>query len=851
MLKIDEIRIENLIEGCITDNCNPVFSFSLLSEKQDTYLVKAVVKVGDWQQTVYSQKDIIYTGVLIPFTMYIVDITAYDNHGEIAVKTAYFQTGRMKTIWDAKWITKTSYTPEKKKSPIPMTFEKKFKSSKQIKRAYMTVTAMGIFEINLNGNVLTQEYFAPGFTSYKHTLQYVFYDITDYINLENKLIAVVGGGWAVGRFTYSSKSQITTKRQMLLAEMFFEYADGSFEKIVTDETWKVTLNGNYRFGDFYDGETFDSTIKLDSVSWESADTAKLKFKPKITARYGCPVKAHETLLPVNVFVAINGEVVYDFGQNFAGVIHLKINGRENQKIVIRHAEILCKGNLSVKSLRTAKATVTYICSQGEQIYSPKLTYMGFRYVGIRGIERKDINVSAFAIYSDIEAIGAFECSNPLINKLQSNIVWSSKSNFVDIPTDCPQRDERQGWTGDISVFSRTACYNFDLSRFLGKWLADVRYEQGKLGGIPFIVPRHGDIWPVIPTACWSDGCILVPWAEYLARGSKTLLKKQYPVMKKYLKAVKFWASLFSFSKDQKKIWKYLFQFGDWCAPDGYIKDWMKKGKWIATAYYANSCNIMAKISDILGYAKDKEYYNKLSTEICTAYINVFTNGDGKLDNEFQTAYVLPIYFNMTDESTKLRMANNLERLVKERDYHLSTGFTGTPYLLFALSDNNKVDVAYKLLMQDTCPSWIYQVKHGATTFWEQWCAVSPDNEEKGLTYDESDSEASFNHYAYGAVGDFLYRRIAGIEATSGGYETFSIKPVIGGNLIYAKSSQKTPYGTITSKWEISNDIFSIDFTVPVSTKCTVTLPNGKTANFGSGKYTLSEKINYELQRNEL
>nr|HPJ75762.1 family 78 glycoside hydrolase catalytic domain [Clostridia bacterium] len=406
MLKIDEIRIENLIEGCITDNCNPVFSFSLLSEKQDTYLVKAVVKVGDWQQTVYSQKDIIYTGVLIPFTMYIVDITAYDNHGEIAVKTAYFQTGRMKTIWDAKWITKTSYTPEKKKSPIPMTFEKKFKSSKQIKRAYMTVTAMGIFEINLNGNVLTQEYFAPGFTSYKHTLQYVFYDITDYINLENKLIAVVGGGWAVGRFTYSSKSQITTKRQMLLAEMFFEYADGSFEKIVTDETWKVTLNGNYRFGDFYDGETFDSTIKLDSVSWESADTAKLKFKPKITARYGCPVKAHETLLPVNVFVAINGEVVYDFGQNFAGVIHLKINGRENQKIVIRHAEILCKGNLSVKSLRTAKATVTYICSQGEQIYSPKLTYMGFRYVGIRGIERKDINVSAFAIYSDIEAIGA-------------------------------------------------------------------------------------------------------------------------------------------------------------------------------------------------------------------------------------------------------------------------------------------------------------------------------------------------------------------------------------------------------------------------------------------------------------
>jgi len=840
MLKINEIRIENLKGNCVTDNVSPTVSFSLLSDKQNTELLKAVVSVGDWEKTVYTHVDIIYDGKLTPFSYYIVEITAYDNHGESAVSSASFQTGRLKLPWEAKWITDRPYKPEKKTSPIPMTFQKTFCANKTIAKAYMTVTAMGIYELSVNGQTVTNEYFAPGFTSYKNTLQYNYYDVTDLLKNNNRIIAVVGGGWAVGRFTYGSKSQIISKRQAFLLELFLEYSNGSTEKIVTDETWQVTMNGNYRFGDFYDGETFDATVDLDKVAWKDADTTTFRFKPSITARYGCSVKAHEKFVPVKTFIAPNGEIVYDFGQNFAGVVNLEIDGKQDQMITVRHAEILCNGNLSVKSLRTAKATATYICMNGKQTYSPKLTYMGFRYVGISGIEMANIKVSAFAVYSDIEETGTFKCSEPLINKLQNNIVWSAKSNFVDIPTDCPQRDERQGWTGDISVFSSTACYNFDLSRFLEKWLLDLRSEQGILGGIPFVVPRHGDKWPVVPTACWGDSCILVPWAEYVARGSKFLLQKQYPTMKKYLKSVKSWAGLFSIGKSQRRIWKLLFQFGDWCAPDGYIKDWMGKGKWIATAYYANSCNIMAKIAEILGNEKDRSYYCKLNREICNAYINVFTDKNGKLKQEFQTAYVLPIYFNMADENTKKKMADNLARLVKERDFHLSTGFTGTPYLLFALSDCGKIDIAYKLLMQGTCPSWLYEVKHGATTLWEQWSAVSPDNEKNGLAFDESDSEASFNHYAYGAVGDFLYRRVAGIEATSGGYRTFNIKPVIGGNLIYAESCHKTPYGNIVSKWKVENGIFSLDFEVPVSTICTVTLPSGETKNFSSGKYTLSE-----------
>jgi alpha-L-rhamnosidase len=317
-------------------------------------------------------------------------------------------------------------------------------------------------------------------------------------------------------------------------------------------------------------------------------------------------------------------------------------------------------------------------------------------------------------------------------------------------------------------------------------------------------------------------------------------------MKKYLRTVKNWAGLFSLGK-QRHIWKLLFQFGDWCAPDGYIKDWMKKGQWIATAYDANSCGVMAEIAGLLGNERDKAYYQKLRAKICDAYLSVFTDGNGGLKQEFQTAYVLPLYFNMAGDAIKKKMAANLTRLVRQRNYHLSTGFTGTPYLLFALSDHGQADTAYKLLMQDSCPSWLYEIERGATTFWEQWGAVSPDNGARGLAIDESDSEVSFNHYAYGAVGDFLYRRVAGIEALSGGYKSFRIKPVIGGGLTYAKGRHKTPYGTVASEWKISGGLFTMEFEVPVSTACELTLPSGKTKTYGSGKYKITESIQEEGQ----
>ena len=841
MLKIDEIRIDHRSGWCLTDNAAPILSFALKSDVEGTELSYVVVKVGKWEKKFYEQTGIVLDELnLIPFASYRVEITAYDNHGKTASGSAEFSTGRMGTVWTAKWITDKTYQFAKKTSPKPMTFRKSFHTDQPVKKAYITATAIGVYELQLNGKKIGNQYFAPGFTSYKNRLQYQYYDVTELIAKQNTITAVVGGGWAVGRFTYSSKSKITAARQAFLSELFIEYADGSKEKIVTDNSWEVTENGNYRFGDFYDGEYYDSTVELEKQLWKKVTVTK--FKTDIVAQTDNGVIAHEQLFPVSSFKAANGnEIIYDFGQNFAGVVNLKIKGKRGQKITVRHAELLHNGDLCLKSLRTAKATATYICIDGKQEYSPRLTYMGFRYIAVSGISERDIDVSAYALYSDFEQIGSFKCSDERLNKLQSNIEWSGKSNLIEVPTDCPQRDERMGWTGDISLFASTACFNFNLDCFLGKWLQDATAEQGKGGGIPLVVPKQGISAPTVATACWGDCCILVPWAEYLARGDKELLRRQYPAIKKFLKAVKFWSGLFSIGKNRRRIWKWLFQFGDWCAPYGGAMDWMKKGKWTATAYYANSCAIAAEIADVLNLLKEREYYLKLNREIAYAYRKIFTDRKGTLKKEFQTGYVLPLYFNMVEGQEKANMAANLNCLIQENGYRLNTGFTGTPYLLFALADNGYLETAYKVLLQEDCPSWLYCVKMGATTFWEQWDVILPDGSIKNM---DGNNIPSLNHYAYGAVGDFLYRRVAGLEATAGGYKSFRVKPQVGGNLTFAECKTKSPYGEIAVKWQIKKYKFTLDITAPVSCSCEAVLPSGKTQTLKSGKHTLSELLTH-------
>ncbi|WP_394552055.1 family 78 glycoside hydrolase catalytic domain [Agromyces sp. MMS24-JH15] len=840
-MRITRLTVDGLESGRITDEA-PTIAFALDSARPGEALASARVRAGGWETKTDQQVGIRYGGTLEPYQEYIVQVEATGTSGTTATAETSFRTGRLDRPWVARWITDVAYRTPKQQSPVPMVFRTAFAAPKPVQRAWIEATALGVYELELNGEKVGDEYFAPGFTSYAHRIQVQTYDVTAALEASNTLVATVAGGWAVGSFTHKRKNMIYADRQAFLCELHLEYADGTAEVLATGPDWEVATDGPVRMAEWYDGETYDATVDLADLTWKAADVTAPRGTPALVAQVGPPVRAQRTMNPVSRTVAPSGEVVYDFGQNFAGVVHARLRGRRGQEVVFRHAEVLVDDELFTTSLRTAKATATYTCVDGEQEYSPRLTYMGFRFVGVRGIDPADLELTALVLHSDLPETGEFECSDPLLNRLQDAIRWGGRSNFVDIPTDCPQRDEREGWTGDLAVFASTAAFNFDMSRFLDKWLRDVTAEQALGGGIPMVVPKAGNPFPTMATSVWGDVCILAPWAEYLARGDLGLLRRQYGTMRRFLRAAGRWAKFLSVGTDRRRIWRFPFHFGDWAAPTGGAKDWLARGKWIGTAYYANSCSLVARIAELLGEHEDAARYRELHEQIARAYRRVFTDGKGTLMDEFQTGYVLPLHFGLVEGAERERMADNLVRLIDANDGRLSTGFPGTPYILFALSDSGRVEEAYRLLLQTGCPSWLYMIESGGTTIWERWDALRPDGTVNiaDLTPGGSDGEAggmvSFNHYAAGAVGDWMYRRIAGLEPTSGGYRTFRVAPLLGGDLTSARAAMRTPYGTASSSWTLDGQRFALHIEVPVSTTATVVLPDGTEHECASGHH---------------
>lgn len=849
MLEITRLTVEHLTADCVTDCPAPHIAFAVRSDRNGAQLTDAELTVGDWSAKVTGdgQTGTTYKGpALLPFTTYSVQLAAKDDAGETAAASMTFETGRMETPWKGQWITDGDYHfTEAKVSPVPMVFRREITTDKPIARARLYATAMGIYEVELNGKKLGDRYFAPGFTSYKSYLQYQTYDVTPFMTGHDTLTATVAGGWAVGSFVFTRKNRVTADRQALLAELRIEYEDGSVEVIGTDSSWQVTEDGPVCMADIYDGETYDAT--KETTGWHNAAPETLKITPAITAEYGAPVRAHEVMHPMAITTAKDGEVIYDFGQNFAGVIHMKLNGKAGQVITVRHAEILNPdGTLNTTFLRTAKATATYTCRDGEQEYSPRFSYMGFRYAGVKGIDPKELEIEAVALYSDVAQHGGFHCSDEMLNKLQSNITWSAKSNFVDIPTDCPQRDERMGWTGDINVFAPTALYNFELSRFLEKWLRDVKAEQLPTGGLPNTVPVQGYGFPAtmpeMAVDWWGDACVNVPWALYEATGNVDILRAMYPTMQKYVKACRFWAG-FGIGK-HRYIWHTpaVLHFGDWVAPDvPKMSQWQGRSKYTATASLCNTSGRLAKIARLLGKDEDAAQYETLSAKVADAYCSILTDGSGKAKDEFQTAYVLPLYLNMFPENVKAKAAENLVKLVEKNDYKIGTGFPGTPYILFALADSGHVDTAFKMLLNTQCPSWLYEVRVGATTVWERWDGLD-ENGECPIGDDGTDQMISYNHYASGAVGAFLYRRVLGVEPVLPGYKLFKFAPLVGGGLTEADGTVGTPYGEIKAAWHIENGEMTAEITVPMGTACTVTLPGGVEQNLSGGSYTLTARV---------
>ena len=840
MLTIRKLKIENCTTCPVTDEAQPSFAFSLDSDRDGTYLSSATFTVGEWIHRT-GERSAVYAGPpLMPRTRYTLSVCAEDNHGELAEASMEFETGKRDEPWAGKWISHPTYRfREKKVSPKPMRFRRAFRTGAKVKSARLYCTALGLYVCTLNGRRVGEDYFTPGFTSYHNQMQYQTYDVTGILREENELAATVSGGWAVGSYTYFRRNRIYGKRQAFLAELHLEYEDGTKETVATDETWQVTMDGHLKSADLYDGEKYDANDV--NEKWENATVERLKFTPNLIADYGAPVRVYERRKPVSQTVSPSGMLIYDFGQNFAGIVKFTVKSKPHQTISIKHAEVLMDGELFTEPLRSAKQQIIYICKGSIETYAPNFTYMGFRYVGVTGAAAEDIELTALALASRVEKTGTFACSDERLNRLNRNIYYGALSNFVDIPTDCPQRDERLGWTGDIALFASTASYNFDMARFYDKWLRDLRSEQGKGGGLPMIVPtvKIYNQWEMCVTHAvdhWGDASVFVPWAEYLARGDLRVLKKNYPMMKRYFKACQWWAGLFS-TGEKKYVWKLLHHYGDWCAPDTDFNGWMKRGQWTATACMSYSAKLLSKIAGLLGEKADAEYYMQQSKEAAKAYRNTFLDDSHRLKNEFQTAYVLPIYYELFPEEQRAKMADYLAALVKKQG--ISTGFPGTPYLLFALADNGQVETAFETLLSEKCPSWLYEVKAGGTTFWERWDALREDgtcNQGSGT------SMVSFNHYAAGAVGDFLYRRIAGIESREGGYRSFVVKPLIGGGISWAKGEVETPYGKLISDWKMEGDRFTISLKVPVSTSCELKLPNGESKTLESGTHICECKL---------
>ena len=736
-------------------------------------------------------------------------------------------------LQSAKWIG-TGQKNNRHNSLPPELFHKSFHLKALPLRAVLRVSAMGIYAAEINGQRVGDCYFAPGYTHYESYMQVQNYDVSRLLKIgENRLDITVANGWWLG--SIGNKNNRYGDCRGLIAALTLTFADGREQNIATDESWRATSDTPVRYADFYNGETIDLRNTAEQ-SWHWLPVQPLSGKlPALKPHFGAYVREDCRLTPV-----LRNGSIYDFGQNHAGVLQLTVKAKRGTTITVRHGEILDEsGRLFTKNLRGAKQTLTLVCGHdGENFFAPRFTFMGFRYAEITAdSDFEVVKAESVVLTSDCKPIGEFSCSDGKLNRLFQNIQWGQRSNFIDIPTDCPQRDERMGWTGDIAVFAETATYNRDIGSFMGKWLYDLSQYQRPNGTLPVTIPENKTYQPTpfkVPIAIWGDAATMVPWAVYRAYGDFDALTAQYDSMKAYTDA-EIRAAAKTGRGKRKFLWdKNPFQYGDWCAAGESFSQWKRKGKYLSTAYFANSVNIMRQAAHELGKEADEAYYTRLLANIKDAFATLCLREDGKLTGDFQSNYVCALYFDLVPEARKAAVAERLVELVRAGNHTVRTGFAGTPYLCFALADNGYVEDAYKVLQNEKAPGWLHTVKAGGTTVWERWDAL----DENGHFYKGSGADmVSFNHYAYGAVGAFFYRRILGIEPVTAGYKEFRIQPIPGGTLQYAQGSLETGHGRIEVKWEQMDGIFTLHVTIPANTQCTVILPDGSVHTVGGGEYT--------------
>jgi alpha-L-rhamnosidase len=884
MLKAVRLRCEHQENPVGLGERNPRVSWILDSDKRDivqkSYRLQGATDASfsavlwDTGEVRSAQSVLVeYSGpALLSSTRYFYRVRVKDNHGEESPwsGTGFFETGLLDpALWKARFVS-----PEDEGaggSSAGMLMRRDFRIAGEIAFARIYSTALGVYELSMNGARLGDALLTPGWTSYSKRLLYQTWEVTDLLQQgPNALAAMLGCGWYKGDLAgWLGRRNVYGSRTALLLQLLVRYADGREELIVTDESWKAAA-GPVLFSELYHGETYDA--RLEQVGHERAGFDDSGWHPVwalerslagLQAQDGPLVRRQEVLKPLRLFTTRRGELVLDFGQNLTGWVRFTARGNPGDRVVLKHAEVLdAAGNFYTENLRSARARVEYVLKGGTpESFEPHFTFQGFRYAMIEeypGDPTID-DFQAVVIHSDMEPAGSFSCSNPLVNRLHRNILWSLKGNFVDIPTDCPQRDERLGWTGDAQVFIRTALFLVHAAPFYRKWLRDLKEDQVEGGGVPFVVPDvlsdalHND--PMIKqphsSTGWGDAAVICPWTLYERCGDVRILAEQYESMKGWVEYMRAHAQ-------GGVLWNSGFHFGDWVALDA------KEGSYFgatpndltATAFYAYSTQLLARASAVLGRKKEVREYTRLHRRIVKAFREEFYTPAGRLAARTQTAHVLALAFGLAPEKHRRRTVDTLVHLLEENGGHLTTGFLGTPFLCRVLGENERLDAAYSLLTREDYPSWLYPVTRGATTIWEHWDGIKPD----GSMW--SPSMNSFNHYAYGAIGDWIHGVVAGLdlEEDGAGHRRILVRPRPGGGITHAKADWMTEYGRAAVSWIHEDGRMSVEITVPHNATARVVLPGvgfsslsgagarfaksegGAQALLGSGSYTFSYSL---------
>jgi len=838
-LKIDALLCENTHNPLGIDVKNPGLSWQLISDQRNVMQTAYQIEVAD--NPMFKGKSVVwktgkvnsdtsvhvyYKGLsLVSGKRYYWHVKVWDNKGtasEWSAPASWQMALLNMTDWKARWIS-PGYTEEESR-PSPL-FRKQFAINKKILSAVAYITAHGLYEAQINGQRVGDAYLTPGWTSYNKRLEYQTYDVTNLVKTgANATGVTLGNGWYRGYLVRANNN--FGKDIALLFQLNITYTDGSTAVIGSDSTWRSTSTGPIRYSEIYHGETYDARMEkpgwtlagYNDKGWDKVTVQNFAMNT-LLATCNEPVRKHETFKALKIFKTAKNEEVIDFGQNIVGWVQVRLNGKAGEKVTISHAEILDKpGNFYTENLRLAKEQNTYILNgNGPQVFEPHFSWQGFRYIKVEGNseELKADNFTAVALYSDMKPTGTFSTSNTMLNQLQHNIQWGQKGNFLDVPTDCPQRDERLGWTGDAQVFSRTASFNMNVNNFFTKWMQDVAADQNPDGGMPYVIPTLRSVGGAGSTG-WADVTTVIPWNMYLAYGDKRLLANQYPSMKRWVDYMQ--------GQSKNGLWNTGQHFGDWLF---YSRNDDTDGSsaitskfLIAQCFWAYSTQLLIDAAQVLGKKDDVAAYTTMLGKVKSAFMDEYVTRNGGLVSDSQTAYVLALQFDMLPENLRQQATDRLVQNIVRYGNHLTTGFLGTPYLCHVLSRFGRDDMAYKLLEQDTYPSWLYPVKMGATTIWERWDGIKTDGSPETPTMN------SYNHYAYGAIGDWMYRVAAGLDTYEDGtgYKHIRVMPHLGGGLTSVSADLQTYYGLAGTSWNLGGGKLQLKVTVPANTKATVYIP---------------------------